>query len=218
MWWGDNDSDSASVQVPSGSHEQAQKEAVFLMRPTVGNHKSSLKDRKDDCYETPPEATKALIQSEHLPHRILEPACGPGAIVKVLRDAGHYVVATDLVDYGCPESQSGVDFLMEYRLQEEVDAIVTNPPFKIADDFVRKGLELCPSVIILQRLMFLEGKGRSDIIDGHLVRIHVFRNRLPMMHRAGWSGKSTSSMAPYAWFIFSREKSGPTLLDRISSR
>lgn len=186
------------------------------MRPTVGNHRSPLRDRKDDCYETPPEATLALLRCETLPHRILEPACGPGAIVKVLREAGHFVVAHDLVDYGCPDSRSGVDFLMEWEPQC-VAAIVTNPPFKIADDFVRKGLQLCPLVVILQRLMFLEGKGRSDIIDGHLSRVHVFRNRLPMMHRHGWNGKQTSSMAPYAWFVFERDRSGPTILDRIST-
>lgn len=185
-------------------------------RPTVGNHAAPLKERKDDCYETPPEATLALLRCEPLPHRILEPCCGPGAIVKVLRAAGHFVIAQDLVDYGCPDSKPRIDFLMEFRLPE-ADAIVTNPPFKLAADFIRKGLDMCPLVIILQRLMFVEGQGRSDIIDGHLTRMHVFRNRVPRMHRHGWDGaKSAASMVPFAWFVFEREKNGPTLMDRIS--
>ena len=70
----------------------------------AGRHR--LAERGDDLYETPPEATRALLQVERLPHRIWEPACGPGAIARVLRDAGHAVVATDLVDYGCPDSAS----------------------------------------------------------------------------------------------------------------
>jgi hypothetical protein len=186
-----------------------------MARPTVGNHAAPLKERKDDLYETPPEATHALLRCEPLPRRILEPCCGPGAIVKVLREAGHQVIAQDLVDYGCPDSAHSIDFLMEFRLPE-ADAIVTNPPFKLAAEFIRKGLDMCPLVIILQRLMFIEGQGRSDIIDGHLTRIHCFRNRLPTMHRHGWDGPKTGSMVPYAWFVFEREKNGPTLMDRIS--
>lgn len=182
-----------------------------------GNKGDPLKDRKDDCYETPVEAVMALMQCEKLPQRIWEPACGPGAIVNVLRSHGHTVIATDLVDYGCPDSLSGIDFLMEYRPQE-VDAICTNPPFKNGADFVRKGLELCQKVIILQRLAFLEGGNRSDIIDGgKLARVHVFRNRLPMMHRYGWSGpKLGNTMAAYAWFVWDNNHDGPTILSRIS--
>lgn len=184
---------------------------------TSGNTGDPLKDRKNDCYETPVEAIRALLQCEVLPSRIWEPACGPGAIVKVLREAGHQVFATDLVDYGCPDSLSGIDFLMEYRSQD-VGAIVTNPPFKNGADFVRKGLELCGKVIILQRLAFLEGDSRSDIMDGgHLARVHIFRNRLPMMHRYGWEGpKLGNGMAAYAWFVFDRDHKGATTIDRIS--
>ena len=49
-----------------------------------------------------------------LPQTIWEPACGPGAIVRVLRDAGHRVIATDLVDYRSPDQDhAGRDFLLE---------------------------------------------------------------------------------------------------------
>jgi len=185
---------------------------------SAGNTGDPLKDRKDDCYETPVEATQALLKCEHIPKYIWEPACGSGAIVKVLRAAGHVVYATDLVDYGCPRSQSRIDFLMERDGNFAADAIITNPPFKNGADFVRKGLELCHKVIVLQRMAFIEGSGRSDIIDsGMLARIHVFRNRLPMMHRLGWSGpKLSGGMACYAWFVFDRNHKGATTIDRIS--
>ena len=51
--------------------------------------------RGNDLYETPEVATLALLRAEPLPRTILEPACGPGAIVRVLRGAGHRVIATD---------------------------------------------------------------------------------------------------------------------------
>jgi hypothetical protein len=49
-----------------------------------------------------------------------------------------------------------------------VGAIVTNPPYKLADQFVEHALTLCPRVIMLLRLAFLESRRRSDLIDGWL--------------------------------------------------
>src|SRR5207249_4847064 len=106
-------------------------------------------------------------------------------IVRVLRGAGHRVYATDLVDYGLDDAESGVDFLMEQAPGFYIGAIVTNPPFKLAEQFVCHALTLCPKVIMLLRLTFIESERRSAILDnGLLARIHVFKNRLPMMHRA----------------------------------
>src|SRR5512142_3152061 len=91
-------------------------------------NRAPLAERGDDLYETPPEAVRALLRVEDVPRVIWECACGPGSIVGVLRAAGHMVYATDLVDYGCPDSEARVDFLMERAPSFAVDAIVTNPP------------------------------------------------------------------------------------------
>jgi hypothetical protein len=183
-----------------------------------GDKRHALKPRKDDLYETPPEATAALMGAEKLPGCIWEPACGPGSIVRSLRGAGHMVYATDLVDYDSPDQdEAGWDFLMEQKSPLGAEMIVSNPPFKNAADFVRKGLSLCPRVAFLMRLAFLEGVGRSDIIDGgSLARVLVFRNRLPLMHRAGWSGPISTNTIAFAWFIFDIAHKGPTEMHRIS--
>lgn len=177
----------------------------------------TLADRKDDLYETPDVAVEALLHAERLPHHIWEPACGPGRIVNILRRNGHTVWATDLVDYGCPVSESGIDFLMERQTRLDVEAIVTNPPFKLAGEFVARALELCPRVIMLMRLAFMESEKRCGILDnGQLARVHVFRKRLPMMHRAGWEGRKSNSGMAFAWFVWDRDHTGPTELHRIS--
>jgi hypothetical protein len=177
----------------------------------------ALSERKDDLYETPDVAVEALLRVEQLPHLIWEPACGPGRIVNVLRRAGHEVIAGDLVDYGCPLSFHGIDFLMETRAPHKVECIVTNPPFKLANEFAAKALELCPRVIMLLRLAFMESDRRTPILDGgHLARVHVFKKRLPMMHRDGWEGPRASSSMAFAWFCWDRDHSGPTELRRIS--
>ena len=177
---------------------------------------ASHAERGLDLYETPPVAVHALLKVEPLVGRIWEPACGPGAIVRVLRDAGHDVVATDIKNYGCPDARC-VDFLGAQKCSF-ADIILTNPPYRLANKFVRHALKLTPRVVMLLPLRFLEGAGRSDILDGgQLARVYVFRNRLPMMHRHGWRGaKIKSGAIAFAWFLWNREHSGPATIHRVS--
>lgn len=176
--------------------------------------RARLADRGDDFYETPACATAALLRVEAITGPIWEPCCGRGAIAKVLRANGFDVWATELREEAYADT-ARVDFLMER--QTWIGSIVTNPPFKLADQFVRHALLLCPQVYMLLRLAFLESERRSDILDsGWLKRVYVFRNRLPMMHRDGWTGPRASSSIPFAWFCFDREHRGPIELHRIS--
>lgn len=161
-------------------------------------------------------AVHALLRVEKLPEHIWEPAAGRGAISRILTAAGHNVRTTDLVAYpGADQGiQAGVDFLMERQAAPLEWAIVTNPPFKLADEFIRHGLSLGLSVIVLQRLMALEGAARSDIIDGNLVRVWAGIERLPMMHREGWNGRLTpTGGAPFAWFVFSPDKASGSAIE-----
>jgi hypothetical protein len=73
-----------------------------------------------------------------------------------------------------------------------------------------------PLVVMLLRLAFLESVRRAPLLDtGMLARVHVFANRLPLMHREGWTGNRASSAIAFAWFIFSRDHRGPATIDRI---
>jgi hypothetical protein len=172
-------------------------------------------EHRGDCYDTPPEAVHALFKVEQLPHRIWEPACGCGNIVAVLRAHGHQVTATDLEDRGCPDSISRVDFLLPGP-RIDCDAIVTNPPYALANQFVATALERAPLVVMLLRLAFIESTRRAPILDGgQLARVHVFANRLPHMHRNGWAGPRTNSAIAFAWFVWERNHRGPTELRRV---
>lgn len=196
--------------------EQDRPAARFAVR--LG--RDALSERADDFYETPACATRALLRVETLPAVVWEPACGRGAISREIEAAGRRVVSTDLVSRGF--GQGGVDFLMEHRSPESVDAIVTNPPFKLADQFVRHALTLAPRVIMLLRWAYAEGAGRSDIIDNHLSHVWLGKERLPMMHRDGWDGpKLGNSGAPFAWFVFEQQTRLPDagfVVRRISWR
>ena len=184
-----------------------------MLDHACGQGRAPRSEHRDDCYDTPVEAVHALLAAERLPHRIWEPACGAGNIVRVLRAAGHGVFATDLNDRGCPLSSSRVDFLWCGPVPA-FDAIVTNPPFALAEEFVRTALDRVPLVIMLLRLAFYESDRRTGIL-AKLSRIHVFANRLPMMHRQGWTGRRASSAVAFAWFVWDRNHRGPTTIDRI---
>ena len=182
-----------------------------------GRH--SLAARGPDFYSTPPVAVHALLRVEKLPRKIWEPTAGSGAIVETLRAAGYAVHASDLHDWGCPDCRSGVDFLAVRRAPAGVTCIVTNPPFKLAEQFVTHGLKLCPRITVLLRLAFLESERRTPLFDrGVLARVHLFKDRLPFMHRHGWTGRRASSAICFAWFVFDRNHQGPATLNRISRK
>jgi len=175
-----------------------------------------LVERGDDLYETPTVAVEALLRVERLPQRLWEPACGRGAIVRPLRAAGHEVLASDLVDYGDPTHFYRRDFLME-KLPRGCEAIVTNPPFKLAEQFAAHPIAICPLVVMLMRLAFFESERRREVLENcGLARIHCFRKRLPMMHRAEWTGRKANSGMAFAWYVWDRSHSGSTVIDRIS--
>lgn len=173
-------------------------------------------DRGLDLYQTPGTVTRALMRAERLPYSIWEASCGRGAIVRVLRSAGHDVLATDLQDYNSPDQDYGnFDFLQQHTMPYgDLDAILQNPPFGRATDFVRHALKLTRFSYFFLRLQFLEGQRRQDVLD-KVARIHVFANRVPMMHRDGWEGPKSTSTTAFAWFVFDREHTGPALVYRV---
>lgn len=188
-----------------------------------GSDRGKLSERLFDLYETPACAVEALLRVEPLPHQIWEPCAGRGAISRILSAAGHAVISHDLVAY--PGADVGIaapiDFMKETAAPAGVRCITTNPPFSVADDFIRHGLSLGCDVIVLLRLMALEGEGRSDLIDKHLVRVWAGRERLPTMHRENWTGsKQKAATLPFCWMVFAPADRGdrPIELRRMSWR
>jgi len=172
-------------------------------------------DRGLDLYETPPVALDALLRVETLPHYVWEPAAGRGAIVRVLREAGHVVVASDIIHRDF-ELDFERDFLKETKAPPRTEMILTNPPYRYGAEFVEHALTLCQRVIMLTRFTFLESRRRSGILDtGTLAAIHLFADRLPMMNRDGWTGPRASSAIPFSWLVWDRNHQGPTTFDRI---
>lgn len=168
-------------------------------------NRSRIARPSDDHYPTPREAIIPFVRSgEPLPGKIWEPACGDGAMARVLLEHGHRVIATNLGDRGY--GQTGVDFLETRELPAGVGTIMTNPPNYCLDEFVAHAIALRPEkVCIFTRLAFLEGRRRFASIFRHgtLVRQYVMADRViffagdtPRAEQPGWSTGAT------AWFVF----------------
>jgi hypothetical protein len=170
---------------------------------TAGNHAGPKSQRGLERYLTPACAVEALVTAEALPQKCWEPCGGDDEnIAIVLRSHGKTVLATDL-------GRDGIDFRDRREAPPGTRVIVANPPFSLAADFVRHGLTLVPKVVILERIQWLEADARADLFDGgKLVRVHIFRNRVPRMHLEGWDGKRASPAMMLAWFIFDRAHDG----------
>jgi hypothetical protein len=170
-----------------------------------GGFKPTLKRFADldgpDFYPTPEWATYALIDNERFEGRIWEPACGDGSMVKVLRDTGSHVDASDLFDRGYGEV--GVDFLKSDR---QIENIVTNPPYNSAEGFVEAGLRQATNKLcLLLRLAFLEGGNRQRTIFAERPpsRVWVFSERITF-YPAGAVVKGSGTTA-YAWFVWDKK-------------
>jgi hypothetical protein len=154
---------------------------------------------QDDFYPTPSDATMALLEREKFDGNVWEPACGDGAISKLLKLQGYDVYSTDLVDRGYGDKH--FDFLNSWELH---DNIVTNPPFNIGTKFAIHSLHCArKKVAIFQKLTFLEGKERRD----KLFSLNMLRNVYVFSERQGF-GNHKGGMLAFAWFVFDKEYQG----------
>lgn len=193
----------------SGSH------SLFV---TLGASNHTDTDREiNDYYATDPKALELLLEQESFSNDVWECACGEGHLSEVLINNGYKVKSTDLIDRGY--GIGGVDFL-EIPLQEQVDAdIITNPPYKYAQDFVEKAIESISDghkVAMFLKLQFLEGKTRRKLFDKYPPsKIYVASGRINCCKNGDFSAenrKSHSSAQAYAWFIWEKPFHGDTVV------
>lgn len=128
--------------------------------------------RKDsDVYPTPPQGTWAIapyLKSKLKPGAVVaEPACGRGDMAIPLSEMGFDVEASDILDTGFGEPYT--DFLKIHpKLDDfEVDAVITNPPFRVAEEFIRHAVirHKVSFVGMLLKSNYWNTKGRLKLWD-----------------------------------------------------
>lgn len=171
-----------------------------------------------DWFATPPFAARAgaeLIREIDPDARSAwEPACGDGIMASCIVPYFNLVLATDIEPQGYGDR---CDFLDAYGAREDIDWVITNPPFKHAAEFVRLGMERARrGVAVLCRLAFLETVARYPLhFDGQpgLAVLAPFCERVPM--QLGPWAPDCSTATAYAWFVYRHGHQGPPLIRAI---
>ena len=117
-----------------------------------------------DDFPTPPWAVRAFLEHVLSPiaplscETCLEPACGRGYMARALAE---YFAKVDMADvYPYSENIPQFDFLV-YEDARMYDWVVTNPPFKDAERFIKRARGMAShGVAMLTRTSFLESKCR----------------------------------------------------------
>ena len=132
-------------------------DSLQASRITGGN--SATGRRQSDFYPTPPEVTVALMRFLKLPAgtNIWEPARGQGDMVRALADCGMAVYGTDIRD--------GIDFLTTRQPGNApaADWIITNPPFSLADEFIRHAAEIGKPFAMLLKAQYWHAAKRAQL-------------------------------------------------------
>ena len=105
------------------------------------------------------------------------------------------------------------DFLTYPYETNAVDWVITNPPFRLAEEFVLRALRVArKGVAIIARTVFLESVGRYESIYTKMppTKFAQFVERVPMI-KGRLDIKATTATG-YAWFVWEKEASEPPRL------
>ena len=150
----------------------------------------NMKNNASDEFQTPEIAIRCLLP--YLPKYwvIWECAWGGGSLAGHLLNSGYEVIGFEFMD-----------FFSETYYPENYDAIVTNPPYTLKDEFLAHCYELGKPFALLMPLSALEGKRRGALYREHGIQLIIPNKRITFITPTGKS-KETGSSAWYqtAWF------------------
>lgn len=168
------------------------------MTSTGNDRNSGYARNADDWYQESAGCVDAFLNAEPIEGTVWDPACGGGNIPERCRLRGLEADGSDLRSRGY--GAGGVDFLATHR---QVDNIITNPPFKLAEEFVRHALTMARhKVAIVARLSFLEGQRRRPLFQSTPVaRVWVHSSRVSMPPGGKDVPPQNGSIA-YCWIVW----------------
>ena len=150
--------------------------------------------------------------------KIWECACGEGHLSKALEGLGYDVRSTDLIDRGYGNR---LDFL---TCDEPWDGdIITNPPFKLANEFVEHSMDIladgCKAAFFL-KIQYLETPKRAELFKRCGLRYVVVNSERVCCAKNGEfeqyfkqrDGHYVGGTQLYAWFVFEKGWKGDVQL------
>ena len=180
--------------------------------------------QENDYYATEPKAVELHLKKEKFSSHVWECACGGGHMSKVLAEQGYIVKSSDIIDRGLAGTAI-IDFLKvtkEDILNDIQRDIITNPPYKIAREFVEHALEISmknTKIAMFLKLTFLEGKARKKLFEKYPPKVvYVSSSRLQCAKNGDFEkyGKGVGTAVAYAWFVWRKGYKGDTVVKWIN--
>jgi len=142
-----------------------------------------MNGHSDEIY-TPQIAIECLLPYLKEKTIIWDSAFGSGKLASYFEEKGFIVVGNDSVDF----------------LNEEVDCsyIITNPPYSMKDEFLKRAYELNKPFAFLMPLTALEGKKRGELYRKYGIQLIIPNKRINFI----MPNKQGSSWFQTAWFCY----------------
>ena len=184
---------------------------------SVGASNHSDKDRQaDDYYATDPHALEIFLESLkrdniQLHKNIWECACGEGHLSDVLIKNGYHVYSSDLIDCGYGEYDR--DFLKSNGIS--CCDILTNPPYKYANEFVSHALDILDVgyyCVMFLKIQFLEGKARRELFKKYPPKYIYVNSSRQICAMNGEFDKYKATIICYSWFIWEKGFNGEPII------
>lgn len=166
-----------------------------------------------DHFPTPPWATRALCkwieaEVEYIAKQTAwEPACAEGHMVLPLREYFAEVSASAIHWYGGLQEHIG-DFLKPGAEPPRiwgrgVDWIITNPPFRLAEEFIARSLRIARvGAAFLVRTSFLEGVGRYERLFAKTPPATALQFSERVVMHKGKLVENGSTATSYCWLVW----------------
>ena len=142
-----------------------------------------LMNGHSDEMGTPPEGFKVLLPFLNKKWSIWECAYGAGSLARIMKENGFKVVTS-------------ANFFNDNK---ECDIIITNPPYSLKEEFLKRAYELNKPFAFLLPLTALEGKKRGELYSKYGIELIIPNKRINFITP---SGKGSGSWFQTAWFCW----------------
>jgi hypothetical protein len=194
------------------------------MGVTLGASNHTEKERHPlDYYATHWDSTRIFLNQIakdglDLNQNIYEQSCGGGHMADVLKEYGFNVRCSDLVDRGYPDTKIQ-DFLSitkeDLPFSGKPFDFMTNPPFKYAEEFIEKSMEMLQdncNLILFLKIQFLESKARYELFKKYPPKYVYVNSSRQLCAQNGEFEKYKATALCYCWYIWTKNYSGETIL------
>ena len=141
---------------------------------------------RSDEFMTPKYAIKPLLPFLKKEWTIFECAWGKGHLAKHFEEEGFEVVG----DYR--------DFLTDFEIGG-IDCIITNPPYSLKEQFLKRCYEIGKPFALLMPLTALEGIKRGELFRKYGIQLIIPNRRINFITP---SGKGSGAWFQVAWYCY----------------